>query len=247
MSSQAATIRFQGQVPNVPQNKHRSSRRSNGTPSNFFIDRIVDEVALTEKVTGREDVNCDLCVRSDPGIAFCFDCGAFLCEHCHESHKYSRGYQGHHVMRLQELRAENNNNVNVKLKLKLLHCKEHELELNFYCETCKQLVCHYCITKAHLNHKHNTAKDVASKCGIEMDEIMEPVHEMISKLSEVCEKVTMTREKIQQPTIEAEKQIDRYYKQLLRRLHQQRLQLKNELYEVSSRKQRAFLLRLNEL
>ena len=216
-------------------------------PSNFFIDRIVDEIALTEKVTGKEDINCDLCVRSDPATVFCFDCSAFLCEHCQESHRYSREYQGHHTMQLQELREENNDGINVKLKPKPLHCKEHELELNFYCETCKQLVCHYCITKAHLNHKHNTAKDVANKCRIEMDETMKPVHEMISKLSEVCEKVAMTREKVQQQTIEAEKQIDRYYKQLLRRLHQQRLQLKNELYEVSTWKQGAFSLRLNKL
>ena len=34
-------------------------------PSNFFIDRIVAEIALAEKVTGKEDVNCDICVRSD--------------------------------------------------------------------------------------------------------------------------------------------------------------------------------------
>ena len=215
-------------------------------PSNFFIDRIVAEIALTEKVTGKEDVNCDICVRSDLATVFCFDCSAFLCDHCQESHKYCREYQGHHMRQLQELRAENND-INVNLKPRPLYCQEHELELSFYCETCKQLVCHYCITKAHLNHKHNTAKDVANKYRIEMDEIMEPVHEMINELYEVCHKVTVTSEKIQHQTIEAEKQIDRYYKKLLRRLHRQRLQLKNELYEVSTCKQREFSLRLNEL
>ena len=35
-------------------------------PNNFFINRIVDEVALKEKVTGEEDVRCDLCIR-EPG------------------------------------------------------------------------------------------------------------------------------------------------------------------------------------
>lgn len=90
-----------------------------------------------------------------------------------------------------------NKDVNVKLKPKLLLCQEHELELNFYCETCKRLVCHYCITKAHSNHKHNTAKEVANKYRKEMDEIMEPVQKVISKVSDVCQQVSMTRDRIQ--------------------------------------------------
>ena len=39
-------------------------------PNNFFINRIVDEVALKEKVTGEENVHCDFCIREDPAVVF---------------------------------------------------------------------------------------------------------------------------------------------------------------------------------
>ena len=215
-------------------------------PNNFFINRMVEEVILREKVTGHKEVNCDLCIRSDPAIALCFDCGVLLCSHCHESHKYGREHQGHHMEELKELRRENKD-VSIRLKPKPSVCPQHKLELNFYCETCEQLVCHYCITKNHFSHKHNTVKDVAAKHRAEMEEIIEPVDRLITTLLERHRKVTMTRERIEQQTIEAGKQINRYYRLLQRRLQQQRVNLIKELCEVSTWKQNILLSHLNEI
>ena len=207
---------------------------------------MVEEVVLKEKITGDKEVNCDFCIRRDPAIALCFDCGVLLCNHCHESHRYSREYQCHHMEELKELRMENKD-VSIKLKPKPLMCPQHELELNFYCETCERLVCHYCITKKHFNHKHNTAKDVAGKHRAEMDEAMKPVDRLITILSERHQKVTMTRERIEQQTIEAGKQINRYYRLLQRRLQQQRVNLIKELCEISTWKQNILLSHLDRI
>ena len=54
-------------------------------PNNFFINRKLNEVALKEKVSGEEDVSCDVCIREDPAVALCIDCGVFLCSHCYDS------------------------------------------------------------------------------------------------------------------------------------------------------------------
>ena len=35
-------------------------------PNNFFINRLLDEVALKRKVEGEEEAKCDRCVRGDP-------------------------------------------------------------------------------------------------------------------------------------------------------------------------------------
>ena len=215
-------------------------------PNNFFINRIVDEVALKKKVTGEEDVRCDLCVREDPAVVLCFDCGVFLCNHCHESHKYSREYQGHAMSQLKELRAEKKD-VNVRPKAKPLICQEHELELNFYCDTCEQLVCHYCTTTDHNGHKHNTVKKMANKHRAEMDKIIERVDIMIAELSKAHHKVTATREKIQIQATKVDQQIDDYYDRLQRRLQQQREELKKELQEVSIHKKKAVSLQLEQI
>jgi len=92
-------------------------------PNNFFINRIVDEMALKEKLEGDEEVKCDICIRDDPGIVLCVNCGVFLCDHCHESHKYSREYQGHHMMMLKEIRSEKKDIV-VRAKSKPILCEE---------------------------------------------------------------------------------------------------------------------------
>ena len=60
-------------------------------------------------------------------------------------------------------------------KAKFALCQEHEIELNFYCETREQLVCHYCIMKDHFQHEHDTVKKVANKYRQQMDDIMNPV------------------------------------------------------------------------
>ena len=215
-------------------------------PNNFFINRIVDEVALKEKVTGEEDVRCDLCLREDPAVVLCFDCGVFLCSHCHEYHKYSREYQGHSMSQLKELRKEKKD-INVRPKAKPLLCQEHDMELNFYCGTCEQLVCHYCTTTDHSGHEHNIVKKMANKNRMELDDIIKPVEEMIGELSKAHQKVTTTREKVEIQATEVDQQIDDYYDQLQRRLQQQREELKKELHEVSSQKKIALSLQLEQM
>ncbi|XP_065893275.1 E3 ubiquitin-protein ligase TRIM71-like [Dysidea avara] len=218
-------------------------------PNNFFINRIVDEIALKEKLEGDEDVKCDNCIRDDPGIVLCVDCGVFLCNHCHESHKYSREYQGHHMMMLKEIRSERKD-VIVRPKPKPMLCEEHDLELNFYCETCEQLVCHYCTTMDHRledGHKHNTARKMASKQRAELDKIMEPVEKMINGLAKAHKKVSSTRDRIGSQATEVEQQIDVYYEQLQQRLQQQREDLKKELREVSTQKKKSVSLQLEQM
>ena len=177
---------------------------------------------------------------------FCFDCAVFLCSHCHESHKYSREYQGHSMSQLKELRKEKKD-INVRPKAKPLLCQEHDMELNFYCSTCEQLVCHYCTTTDHNGHEHNTVKKMANKNRAELDDIIKPVEEMIGELSKAHQKVTTTREKVEIQATEVDQRIDDYYDQLQRRLQQQREELKKELHEVSSQKKKALSLQLEQM
>ena len=215
-------------------------------PNNFFINRLLDEVALKRKVEGEEETKCDQCVREDPVEVLCLDCGIFLCNYCYGYHKYSKDYQDHNMMPLNELRSKKEE-VAIKPKAKYAMCQKHELELNFYCETCDQLVCHYCIMKDHLKHDHDTVKEMAAKHRKELDKIMEPVEKMIEGLSVACKKVNNTRDKIGAQADDIDKEIDRYYEELHRRLQQQRDELKKELHEVSKQKKKEVTLQLEQM
>ena len=215
-------------------------------PNNFFINRLLDEVALKHKVEGEEEAKCDLCVRGDAVEVLCLDCGAFLCTHCVSNHKYSRDWQNHNLMPLNDLRSKKEE-VTIKPKAKYVMCQKYELELNFYCETCDQLVYHYCIMKDHLKHDHDTVKEMAAKHRKELDKIMEPVEKMIEGFSIAYKKVSNTRDQIGAQADDIDKKIDMYYEELHQRLQQQRDELKKELHEASRQKKKEVTLQLEQM
>ena len=221
-------------------------------PNNFFINRLLDEIALQRKVEGEEEAKCDLCLRDagDPVEVLCLDCSAFLCSRCTDNHKYSRDYTDHKMMSLNEVQAKKEI-VTLKPKAKFALCQEHEIELNFYCETCEQLVCHYCIMKDHLQHKHDTVKKVANKYRQQMDDMMKPVEKMIEGLSTVHNKLCGVKDEIRTKVVSVDKEIDVYYeklqRQMLQRLQQQKDDLKTELHKVLGQKQKEASLHLDKM
>ena len=215
-------------------------------PNNFFINRLLDEIALKRKVEGEEEAKCNLCVRGDTVEVLCLDCSSFLCTRCVDNHKYSRDWQNHNLMPLNELRTRKEE-LAIKPKAKYAMCQKHELELNFYCETCDQLVCQYCIMKDHFKHDHDTVKEMAAKHRKELDKIMEPVEKMIDGLSVACKKIINTRNKIRAQAGNIDKEIDRYYEELHRRLQQQRDELKKELRDASTQKKKEVTLQLEQM
>ena len=150
------------------------------------------------------------------------------------------------MMPLNELQSKKEK-IAIKPKAKYAMCQKHELELNFYCETCDQLVCHYCIMKDHLKHDHDTVKEMAVKHRKELDKIMEPVGKMIEALSVACKKVSNMRDKIGAQADDIVKEIDRYYDELHRRLLQQREELKRDLHEAAKLKRKEVTLQLEQM
>jgi len=197
-------------------------------PNNFFINRLMDKVALKRKVDGEETAKCDVCVEEGLAVMLCSECVMFLCEHCHEFHKRSKEYQNHNLIPLNELQSKKKE-INLQPKIKSVLCQDHDLKLNFFCETCDQLVCHYCTINEHNGHVHNSVKKMANKHRKELEKIMEPVEKMIVELPILRQKITATGEKIVVQTTEVDQQIDLYYEELHQPLQQQRKQLKRKL------------------
>ena len=219
-------------------------------PSNFFINRLLDEIALKPILEGKQEAKCGLCVREDSESAvvevLCLDCGKFLCTYCYDNHKYSRmEYQSHEMITLDVVQSWKEG---PRIKPKEASCHEHKLELKFYCETCNQLVCQYCIMKNHLNgHYHDTVKEMATKHRKELDKIMEPVEEIEAELLKININVSKVIDGIETQADEIEKQINKYYEELHRQLQQQRDELKNELHEVYTQKKKEVTLQLDQI
>ena len=133
------------------------------------------------------------------------------------------------------------------IKPKVVLCRKHDLELKFYCETCYQLICEYCVMKDHIDHNHDTARRMATKHSKKLDEIMGPVEKMIEELSAAQIKINSTRDKIWAQADDIGNKIDRYYEELTQRLCQQRDELKKELHKVYGQKENEFILQLRQV
>ena len=150
-------------------------------PSNFFINRLVDDLMLKKKIDGEQEVKCDEC-DNDPVMSFCPDCNFFFCLVCNDHHTRSKLYCGHAIVPLTELKSNKDAPIQAKVKIPL--CKEHDEQLKYYCETCDQLVCMYCAVKKHNGHHHDSVKQMATKHRNELKKITDPVEGMIKNLSE---------------------------------------------------------------
>ncbi|XP_065914825.1 E3 ubiquitin-protein ligase TRIM56-like [Dysidea avara] len=215
-------------------------------PNNFFINRLLDEVDLKRKIEGEDEAKCDMCIKEGKAVALCLDCVMFLCDHCHEFHKNMKGNQNHNVTELIELQSKKKQ-VDIRPKVKSMLCPDHDLEMNFFCETCDQLVCHYCTTNEHNGHVHNSVKKMANKHRKEMEKIIKPVEEMITELSTSRQNVVAAGEKISLQATEVDQQIDLYYDELYQQLQRQREEVKNKLRELSNKKKKAISLQLEQI
>ena len=216
-----------------------------GLPNNFFINRMVDELVLKRKVDGEEEVKCDECDEDEPVVAYCPECNMFFCQICNELHKRSKRFRGHVIVPLTELRS--NKDVAIQLKVKAPICKEHDIELLFYCETCEQLICMYCTVKEHNGHNHNTVKKMATKHRNELKDATAPVDEMIRDLSEAHDDIDKMRKKIRRQGDEVDKKIDQHYYELVQKLIKQKEQVKQQARVAVSLKEKALTVQLEEV
>ena len=213
-------------------------------PNNFFINRMVDELVLKRKVEGEEEVKCDECDEDEPVVAYCPDCNMFFCQICNESHKRSKRFRGHGIVPLTELRS--NKDVQLQAKVKIPVCKDHNYELNHYCETCDKLVCLYCTVKEHNGHNHDTVNNMATKHRNELKDVTASVDEMIRDLSEAHDNIDKMK-KIRQQGDEVDKKIDQHYNELVQKLMKQKEQVKQQAHDAVSQKEKALTVQLEEV
>ena len=213
--------------------------------NNFFINRLVDEFILKRKVEGEAEVKCDECGGEDPVVAFCPDCTMFLCHVCNECHKRSFKSRDHGIVPLTELRSKKD--VAIQPKPKAMMCKEHDIELLFYCETCDQLVCMYCTVKDHNGHNHDTVKKMVDKHRQELKKVTAPVQQMIKGLSDTHDNIEKMRKKIRQQGDEVNGKIDQHYDRVIQKLMKQKEQLKQQVRHTVSQKEKAVTIQLEEV
>ena len=191
---------------------------------------------LKHKPESETELKCDDCGKDDPVVALCVDCELYLCQDCNKYH--SKKNSQHNIVPLGDASSE-----------KVLYCPEHRKnELDYYCETCDKLLCIYCATKKeHAEHTHELLNKMAAKHRGMMAEIIAPVEEMSKNLFKAEANIVSTQEKIKEQASEIDQEIDKCYVEQLQELNKHHKQLKKQLHDAVSEKEKALKEQLNDV
>ena len=141
----------------------------------FHIHHLFEIQDAFEKVKEPQKVVCGNCIKDTrTATSYCRDCGEFICATCVDVHIQWGKLSKHEVVPLIEFEKR------VKqldaLKKVIFYCSLHEgKELELYCETCEELICHNCIVKKHRDHQYDLVTDTFERQKEEIIASLEPV------------------------------------------------------------------------
>ena len=150
----------------------------------------MDELKLRRREED-EELKCQKCIKNIPVVAYCMDCKSNLCQVCFENHKRSKLFRSHGIVSLINQRS--NKLITTEPKFMALVCKEHDLELLLFCETCQELLCKHCIAKGHHGHNYANARMKECKCLIKLEKVTASA-EVVENVSEVQATYKVSRE-----------------------------------------------------
>ena len=171
-------------------------------PQNLHLGFEVEIAGYMSKIASNYEVYCDDCIdgQNIPAVVFCCTCRQFLCQLCHDHHKHSRQLSKHSMV---ELDQEGAKQLLTNMKPCDQYCSQpnhEENKLNFYCETCKLLVCKDCTTVAHKDHDVTELSSVAKIHQMDIKGALGDAKVFVTKLSgaidgnnEMMEQVEITK------------------------------------------------------
>ena len=180
----------------------------------FHIHHLLEIQEALEKLKEPQKVQCDKCkLTPRPATSYCRDCGEFICAMCTTVHREWQTLSEHEVVALEQLESR------VKqvdaLKKVTLFCSLHNgKELELYCETCEELICHNCTIKKHKEHRYDLVSDTFETHKTEITASMEPIENHLSVVNNSLEELKGRANELSNQRASNEAKIQREIQQL---------------------------------
>ena len=139
-----------------------------GYPGAFHINNLKEVYNLMIKVSGHQQVTCDICTTTN-ATGYCKEC---LCEKCIEIHKKFPTNTNHMVTSIDEVATSASKLLPVKQET---NCPNHNKPLEIFCETCEDLICQHCTVCIHRNHDYDLVSDYYPKHSQKLKTSLKPV------------------------------------------------------------------------
>ena len=200
------------------------------------------------KFSNDSGVPCTFCVNgcSNFAVAFCCVCNKFLCKAGHDCHRYVPQLLGHAVIGLDKESAASLPTVMKPTEQYCSQPKHKKQELNFYCETCKCLVCRDCIVVVHKDHSITELSIIAEAHRDEMKDTLEDAKKVTSTLAHATDKAIIMIHRVENSKEQTRLDVEDAFSKLIKTLEERKVALLSELDAVSLSKVKSLTLQKDE-
>ena len=200
-----------------------------GLQSAFHIHHLFEIQDALKKMKDPQKVQCEKCTKTiQAATKFCRDCGKFICEKCTEMHSEWKELSKHEVVSMEQIQS--NMKQLVPPKKVTLHCLQHEgMEVDLYCETCRELICLHCTIKKHKDHQYDLVGDTFQRHKAEITASLEPVEKQLNSVSKVLEQFDLRSRELDELEIAMEANIGKEIRQLQELLEGRKAELVGQM------------------
>ena len=182
----------------------------------FHIHHLFEIQDALEKVKEPKKVMCGKCTKAQqPATSYCRDCGEFICAVCTTVHANWDDFAEREVVALEQL--ESKMKELDALKKVTLYCSLHKgKELEIYCETCEELICHNCTVTKHCRpeHKYSLVDDTFEQHKAEIVTSLEPVEKHVGIVTKALEELERQSAEINDQRGTTKMEIYRLFRQI---------------------------------
>ena len=202
----------------------------------FHIHHLFEIQEAFEKVKEPQNVQCGKCIKETrTATSYCRDCGEFICAACTDIHTQWETFSGHEVVALDQFEKK------VKqlgaLKKVTLYCSLHKgKELELYCETCEELICHNCIVKKHKDHQCDLVSDTFERQKAEITASLEPVEMQMENINKALEEIDTQSKAVNTKKEAIESDIQKKIRDLHESLELRKAELISQLNQTAQQK-----------
>ena len=201
-------------------------------PAAFQINNLKEVHNLMIKVSGHQQVICDICTTTN-ATGYFKECNKFLCKNCINIHKSGASDIDHNIASFDEVDRSASQILSLKQETK---CSSHDKPLEFFCEKCEELICHDCSVRMHKDHKYNSVVSCYSKHYHTLETNLKGVSDNVANVTDVLAALADREDKIRTQGESIKEEIRATVKEIINTLQQSEKQLIGNVDEVSGSK-----------
>ena len=188
-------------------------------PPSFVINNFNEVYGLMKKVSGDQQASCDNCDKTNANC-YCKHCAVFLCPECLHHHDNWKRNAGHQTLSLDEVANTAYQLLRAKPEA-TDNCSDHNKQLEIFCETCEELICHNCTVKKHKDHDYDVVSDTYEKHqSILKNSSIQPLNQQYERLTQDKTSLINRKKEIEQQGERTKEDIHHMINQLKRVLNE---------------------------